>query len=245
MDDFTTFGASHLVMLAVFGAGVGPAVWLGRRHRGTPTGWRSSRGFAALLVAFMVPAQLVDLLPGQFDVATTLPLQLCDLAWVATAAALWTHHRYAVALTYFWGLVLTTQGLLTPALASAFPSPKFLTFWGMHLIVVWGAIYLAWGWGLGPRWRDYLTTVATTLAWMVSVYAFDVATGTNYGYLVEKPASSALDLLGPWPLYVAQQVVVVAVVWALMTYPWVRAARTRERSVAGPSGVPPTEAIQS
>ena len=197
VDDFTTFGTAHLVMLGVFVAGIGPAVWLGRRHRGTADGWRASRAVAVLLVAFMVPAQLVDLLPGQFDVATTLPLQLCDLAWVATAVALWTHHRYAVALTYFWGLVLTTQGILTPALASAFPSPKFLTFWGMHLIIVWGAIYLAWGWGLGPRWRDYATTVATTLAWMVGVYAVDVTFGLNYGYLVEKPASSLCSSTSP------------------------------------------------
>ena len=225
MDAFQTFGTAHLVMLAAFAAGVPPAVWLGSSRRRDPSAARrASRAVAVALVAFMVPAQAIDLLPGQFDFDTSLPIQLCDLAWVAAVVALWTHHRYAVALTYFWGLVLTTQAMLTPALDSPFPEPKFLTFWGMHLIVVWAAIYLTWGLRLTVRWRDYATTMATTAAWAVCVYAFDVATDTNYGFLVRKPEASVLDYLGPWPWYVLAEVAILATVWALMTWPWARGA---------------------
>lgn len=228
MDSFEPFGTSHLVMLGVLVAGIAPAVWLGRSRRDDQAaGRRTSRTVAVVLVGFMVPAQLIDLLPGQFSFSTTLPIQLCDLAWMATAVALWTHHRFPVALTYFWGLVLTTQAMLTPALDSPFPEPKFLTFWGMHLIVVWAAIYLTWGLRLTVRGRDYGTTVATTAAWAVLVYAFDVATDTNYGFLVRKPEASVLDYLGPWPWYVAAQVAIISTVWALMTWPWVRADRSR------------------
>lgn len=230
MDDFATFGASHWVMLGVFVAGTVPAVALGRAVRDDPARrLRRSRTAAVVLVGFMVPAQAVDLLPGQFDFGTSLPIQLCDLAWMATAVALWTHHRFPVALTYFWGLVLTTQGILTPALDSGFPSPKFVAFWGMHLLIVWAAVYLTFGLRLTVRWRDYATTVATTAVWAALVYAFDLATDTNYGFLVRKPESSVLDHLGPWPWYVLAEIAILATVWALMTWPW---HRGRDRGVA-------------
>lgn len=244
MDDFPTFGSQHLVMLCVAVAGLAPAVWLGRSRRDEAARRRTDRVLAVVLVVVLVPLQALDFLPGQYDVATTLPLQLCDLAAVAAVVALWTHHRWAVGLTYYWGLLLTTQGLLTPALDTAFPSVKFLGFWALHLLVVWAAVHLTWGVRLWPTWREYATTVATTLVWAGLVYLFDVATGTNYGFLIRKPDGSLLDALGPWPVYLAQLAVVVLVLWALMTLPW-SLVRTFSRRTSGVSGVPPTEAIQS
>ena len=223
MDTFETFGTSHLVMLAIFVLGIWPVVLLGRRVRGTDAAVRISRVVAIAIPAFTIPLQVIDFLPGEYNFETTLPIQLCDLAWIATAFALWTHHRYAVALTYYWGLVLTTQALITPALVEEFPSPKFIAFWGMHFLIVWAAIYLTWGLGIRPTWRGYRTTVATTLVWAVSVFTFNAITGTNYGFLNRKPSTpSILDYLGPWPLYVVLEVAIILTVWALITWPWTR-----------------------
>lgn len=223
---FETFGTTHWVMLAIFVAGIWPVVLLGRRVRGTDREPVVSRAFALAIPLFTVPMQVVDFLPGQFSINTTLPLQLCDLAWMAAVLALWTRHRFPVALTYFWGLVLTTQAMITPWLHADFPSPKFFGFWGMHFLIVWAAIYLVWGLGLAPRWRDYATTVGTTLVWMVSVYVINLGLGTNYGFVNEKPSTaSLLDVLGPWPVYLFAEIGIVATVWALMTWPWTARAR--------------------
>lgn len=229
---FTTFGTTHLVALAIFVVVIWPLVRLGRAQRGSDRALRFSRGFALAIPLFTIPMQVVDFLPANYDFATTLPLQLCDLAWLAAFVALWTHHRYAVALTYFWGLALTTQALITPWLNADFPHPKFLGFWGMHYLIVWAAIYLVWGLGLRPGWRDYATTVATTAIWAVGVFSFNLYAGTNYGFLNEKPSTaSILDYLGPWPAYVVAEIAIIAAVWALMTWPWVARAR-REGAVA-------------
>ena len=222
---FETFGTSHLLMLAIFLVGIWPVVALGRRVRGTPDEMRVSRVFALLIPCFTIPLQVIDFLPGNYDLQTTLPLQLCDFAWIAAVAALWTHRRTPVALTYFWGLALTTQALITPALNRDFPDPKFIAYWGMHLLIVWAAIFLTWGIGLHPTWRDYWRTVAITAAWAVTVFGFNLALGTNYGFLNRKPGTSVLDLLGPWPLYVVVEIALVAGVWALMTWPWERTRR--------------------
>lgn len=229
---FEPMGTSHLLMLGLFALGLVPAALLGRWVRRSGHQVAVSRAWAVVIVAVTVPLQTVDFLPGNFDLQTTLPLQLCDLALVATIVALWTRHPLAVALTYFWGLTLTTQALITPALVHDFPDPKFLGFWAMHLLIIWAAVYLIWGLRIRPTWRTYGTTVAVTVVWMISVFVFNLIADTNYGFVNRKPSTaSGLDLLPAWPWYVLIEVVVVASVWALLTWPWTRStSRTDRRS---------------
>ena len=238
--EFQTFGTSHLVMLALFAAGVWAVARIGRTLRGTPAERRFSRGFALAIPVFTIPLQVVDFLPGRYSFQTTLPLQLCDFAWLAVTYALRTHSRYAAALSYYWGITLTTQALATPALASDFPDPKFVAYWAMHILIVWAAVYLTWGLGLRPSWRGYRSTVLTTLAWAVAVFVFNAATGANYGFLNRKPTTpSVLDLMGPWPWYVALEVALVLSVWALMTWPWVRSSKPASLETRGITGTSP------
>ena len=225
-DRFTAYGTSHQVALAVLLAGIVVIVVFGRRHRGTPLAARLGRVFAVAVLAVTVPLQVLYFTPGYWDLQKTLPLQLCDLASMVAVYALWTRRRWAAAVTYFWGLTLTSQAMLTPDLAADFPDPVFLLFWAMHLLVVWAAVYVVWGLGLAPTWRTYVVAVAVTAVWAVTVFTFNVVAGTNYGYLNGKPAArSALDLLGPWPWYVLAEIAIVAVFWALITWPWAGRAR--------------------
>lgn len=212
----TQYGPTHLIPLALFVVGVVAAVLLGRRHAVVdgPTGF--SRTCALLIPATTVPFQVIDL-AYNFDIDVTLPLHLCDLAWIAATWALWTQHRFPVALTFFWGLTLTIQGVVTPSLNEDLPHPRYFAFWALHLLVVWAAIYLVIGLRKAPRWRDFGAAVATTLVWAVSTYAINVLADTNYGYLLRKPRTSVLDLLGPWPWYVAEEIAIVFLAWALMT----------------------------
>ena len=69
------------------------------------------------------------------------------------------------------------------------------------------------------------------MVWAIAVFAFNLVADTNYGYLNRLPKSaSLLDFLGPWPWYVVFEVVIVAAVWALLTWPWCR-AQQREPGV--------------
>src|SRR5262245_21211119 len=89
--DFDPFGTSHWVMLALFVVGIAPVVKLGRHVRRDADQERlTSRVFAVAIVCFTIPLQVVDFLPGRFEFQSTLPLQLCDLAWIAAVVALWT-----------------------------------------------------------------------------------------------------------------------------------------------------------
>jgi len=227
----TQYGATHLVPLAIFAVGLVLAVALGRRHASTDGPTRLSRTWALLIPVATVPLQIVDLVL-HFDVDVTLPLHLCDLAWIAATWALWTHRPFPVALTFFWGLTLTVQGIVTPSLDEDLPHPRYFAFWALHLLIVWAAAYLVAGLRLVPRWRDYGAAVAATLAWALTAYLFNLAADTNYGYLMRKPQRSLLDLLGPWPWYVAAEIAIILTVWAAMT---AGARRWARRSRAGSS----------
>jgi hypothetical integral membrane protein (TIGR02206 family) len=220
---FAPYGYSHWAALAIFVAGTIGLVKLGRAQRNTPAARNFSRIFAVVVFVFPLPLVLYSMLPRQWDLANSLPLQLCDLAWMAAVCALWTQRAWAYALTYYWGLTLTSQALLTPALQFDFPHLEFIMFWAMHWLIVWAAIYLTWGLGQRPGWHSYRFTVAVTVIWAVSMLWFNSRFGTNYGFLNEKPpVKSLLDLLGDWPWYLASELVIGLTVWALMTWPWVR-----------------------
>ncbi|MDQ4109821.1 MAG: TIGR02206 family membrane protein [Actinomycetota bacterium] len=210
------YGVTHLVPLSLLTAGIVAVVWLGRRQRTEAKPSRFSRGFALAIPLTTIPLQAHEWVTD-FDLFIDLPIHLCDLAWMAAAIALWTHHPYPTALTCFWGLTLTTQAVLTPDVMD-FPEISYITFWGMHLMTVLAAVYLVVGLKLLPRWRDYGWAIATTAAWAVAAYVLNLVIDANYGYLRYKPASgSILDLLGPWPIYVFNEIVIIASVWALLT----------------------------
>jgi hypothetical integral membrane protein (TIGR02206 family) len=239
-ERFQAFSGQHYLLLAIFVLGLVAAVLWGRGHRGSDREQGRRRALAVAVAAVAVAMQGYQLTPDDFSLGTSLPFQLCDVATVAAVVALWTRSRRAAAFTYYVGLSLTIQGVLTPSLAEAFPHPRFFGFWALHFLVVWAAVYLTWGLGLRPSWRLYWFTVAATAGWAATAYVFNVVAGTNYGYLNRKPASaSALDLLGPWPWYVAAEIGLVFVGWALMTLPWQLAGQLRARSRrTSPRGTP-------
>ena len=229
-QEFSAYGPSHLAVLAVFVVGATLLVLVGRRL----TEERArilSRVLAGLLVAVFCVALVYKLIRP--DIQTSIPIQLCDVAELMAAYALWTQRPWACAVTYYWGLFLSSQALLTPDIgtpaegAPDFPHHLFVTFFALHVLVVWAAVYLTWGRRIHPDWRSFRFTVAITLVWVALTFTFNLIAGTNYGYLNGKPAAaSVLDLLGPWPVYLFIEVTVVIGVWALMTWPWER-ARTR------------------
>ncbi|MBW0019963.1 MAG: TIGR02206 family membrane protein [Mycobacterium sp.] len=228
---FVAYGLSHWIVLLVFAIGSAALVWIGRRQTDSQARVLG-RVLGALTVTIFGVALVYKLIQPSID--HSVPLQLCDLAELTAAYALWSHRKWAFALTYYWGLPLSSQALITPDLNGPdFPSHGFLTFFALHLLVVWAAIYLTWGYGMRPGWRNYRFAVITTLAWGAFTFGFNTIAGTDYGFLNRKPLNaSVLDVLGPWPYYVLAEIVIVGAVWALMTWPWELKRRTA-RSVQG------------
>lgn len=221
---FEPYGSSYWAAIALFVVGAVGAVWLGRRQTdvqarrfGRVVGAATGLIYLAVLIYTLVPP----------TVERSVPLRLTDLATVAAACALWSQRHWAYALTYYWGLVLSAQALISPVLVGPdFPHYSFLAFWAIHLLVVWAAIYLTWGRGMRPGWRSLRLVVAVTAVWAAVTFVFNRIADTNYGFLNGKPVTaSLLDVLGPWPVYIFSATALIVSAWVLMTLPWVRMRR--------------------
>jgi hypothetical integral membrane protein (TIGR02206 family) len=220
---FRAYSPSHLVVLAIFVAGVIALLlagtWLPQRRVSRLVSRRVSVALAVANVVFGVTSTLTALVP--FSARDSLPLQICDLAWVFVAWGLLTLHPVATALAYYWGLTLSLQALVQPTLSEPFPDPEFFVFWAKHVLIVWGAVYLTLSLRHGPDWASYRRAVAWTFCWLVAVLCLNAALGSNYGYVSAKPSeATVLDLLGPWPVFVVVEMLIVGGGWAAITLPW-------------------------
>lgn len=199
---------------------------VGPRVRGRPAERRVAVALAVANLAFGAWSTVLGLLP--FVARTSLPLQICGFAWIVVAWALLRRGPTATALTYYWGLTLTVQALLQPTLTQPFPEAEFFAFWGKHVSIVWGAVYLTLALRHGPDWSGYRRALGWTSAWLVVVLAVNPVLGADYGYVSRKPSQgTVLDLFGPWPAYVVVEALVVAAGWALITLPWTGVPRRR------------------
>jgi hypothetical integral membrane protein (TIGR02206 family) len=155
-----------------------------------------------------------------------LPLQLCDVAvWMAVGAC-FHPVRWLVELAYYVGIAGAGMALITPDLWSPWPSYPAIYFFVAHGGIVVAVSVLVFGGiahpGRRPPWRafGFLLALSAVLA------AVDAFTGANYMYLRRKPKNaSLLNVLGPWPVYIATGAVVALGLFWLLWIP-MRASAT-------------------
>jgi hypothetical integral membrane protein (TIGR02206 family) len=237
---FVLFGPAHLVVLVLTAAKAVFLAWLGRRIRrnaarraplasevcqcdpeSEPRALRlMRRAFAIGMFVLLVPMQLVTLLPEHFLIGRSLPLQICDIAWMLAIYALWTKSRWAFALVYYWGLTATVLAMITPDLQHGFPSFYFLLFYLGHGSVVVAAVFLCWGVGLRPTWRLYRLTALITILYTVCIYVVNSILGTNFFCANGKPPGTMLDYFGPYPMYIVVSAAIALAAWAALTWPF-------------------------
>ena len=160
---FAPYGFAHWTVLALTVIGAVLLVRLGRRLRDTPQEQTFTRGFAVVQLAVTLGFMTFWLIPPFFDLNQSIPLHLSDVLRFVVAYALWSRRPWALAVTYYWGLTLNPQALLTPDLHPGIaPVLEFASYWSQHMLVMWAAIYLTWGLGLHPNWRSYRLALAFT-----------------------------------------------------------------------------------
>lgn len=227
------FAPDHLLALLVVAV---CAIVLVVAARKTPGPW--IRVAAMVLAVVLVGAEigwwifLATTGSSDYQLASALPLQLCDAAIFIGAVALVLRTQILVEITYFWGLAGTLQALLTPDLPQGFPSFPYFQYYVAHGGIVIAALLLVFGMRLRPRRDAIWRVIAITLVYVAFVGAVDAATGLNYMYLRAKPATASLfDLMGPWPWYLVVATAVGVALFLVLDAPF-RARRAIESRAA-------------
>jgi hypothetical integral membrane protein (TIGR02206 family) len=182
-------------------------------------------GPIAAIIAFTIVVAELSWQPyvlanHSWSVAASLPVQLCDVGGFVAAAALLWRQLVLVEVAYFWGLGGTLQAVLTPDLKDHFPSFPYVQFYVTHDLVILAALFLVVGLGLLPRPGAVRRTYLLTLGFAVVVGLIDLVTGGNYMYLRVPAPGSLLEVMGPWPWYIATGAVLTLVVLVTLDAPF-------------------------
>jgi len=166
---------------------------------------------------------------GWFGIASALPMHLCDWAAIAAIVTLIVPNQSGYELAYFWALTGTLQAMLTPQLSLGWPDLRFVVFFGFHCGVIAAVLYMTLGLKMRPfpasiprvaAWTLFYGAAAATVDWL-----FDV----NFGFLRAKSTNpSVLDLLSPWPWYIAELVPIGFVLILILYAPFFIADRFRQ-----------------
>lgn len=232
------YGAAHLTMLALLVVAAIALVLWSRRSAPLRVD-RVLRIAGWLLLANAVFWTVWGLMPWAWNLHESLPLHYSDALRFLVPLALIAQARWAIVVSWFWGLSLNLQSVLTPDVNYFVWVPlEFAQYWIAHGAGLLAPVVLIWGLGYRPTWRGYGLAYAATVGWAVIAFTGNALTGANYGYLNRAPdGASILDLLGPWPQYLLVEAVLIAAVWALMTWPWVEHDRRAGTPLTGRGGL--------
>ena len=208
--------AEHLAALAATAA-VSALLVAGARRHGPAFSRPARLVLGAVILAGFATEQLAYAERGLWSARLNLPFQLSDAVTLVSVAALWRPRPALVELVYYWAFAATLQALLTPDLRQAYPDVLYFTYFTTHGGALVAACLLVLGERRRPRAGSALRAFAVTAGFAVLAAVATLATGGNYLFLRRKPAGgSLLDMMGPWPVYIAAAAALGLVLFLLL-----------------------------
>ena len=200
--------------------------WYARQYLSPKRQLNLARFMAAAISVTVVVWSLYRLFAGEFNWSKDLPLDLCNLIALLIVVLMWNPTLAKHELLYFLVLSGTLQGTITPNLDDTFPHYNFLKYWVVHAGLVVYMVYSCVVFRLYPRFRGIFRAYIWMNVYAVVMMAYNLAAGTNYFYLMEKPPMpSLLDYVGPWPWYLLTGQAVGLILFWVSWLPFVRLSR--------------------
>ena len=238
-SEFQTFGTPHLVVmgLTLFLAVV--LSMLARRNQGGRRAGTIGYLLAAVLLVNDVTAGGYRLMQSGLDhfIRYYLPLHICGVANLVTAATLIFRNQRTYEIAYFWGLVGSANAVITPgAIETGFPSWRFMQYFIIHSGIVIGVLYATWGRGMRPTLAGLFRAFVMLNVFALAVGIINLLLGSNYMYLSSPPWGTVSPFFfAPWPWYIPILDALALVLFFVVYLP-VYLANRRRLKTARPGG---------
>ena len=175
----TPYGLEHVGVLTLLAlASVALVLVVRRSESATVDRWLRRAGW--VLLANSLLWLLWGLMPWAWNLEESLPLHYSDALRIIVPIAMITQAHWAIVISWFWGLTLNLQSVLTPDVNYFVWVPlEFAQYWIAHGMGVVVPVVLVWGLGYRPTWRGYGLAYAATVAWAVIAFTGNALTGAN------------------------------------------------------------------
>ncbi|MCI4671223.1 MAG: TIGR02206 family membrane protein [Bacteroidia bacterium] len=201
--DFVLFGTQHLIVLALMVMLSMGLPLFSRRFLQHSQKVKLARGMALLISFWVIIYDVILIYLGKFNYKTDLPLDICNLMGLLLPLFMWNPSKKIFPYFYFIILSGTFQAVLTPHLYNGFPNFIFLKYWFVHAGLIVFIIYVAGAFGYKVSLKDLWRAFLVIQLYVLGMYGVNYLLGSNYVYIMHKPpTASALDYLGPWPVYI-------------------------------------------
>lgn len=175
-------------------------------------------GIAIVLAVAQLAKIPLNIYVGIFEVSRDVPLHMCNflpfiLIWVYAAKS-----RVVWATTFFWVILGVSQANFTPSVEYSLFHYDAIRYWLVHLFPILLALYpaIVWKWTL--ELKDVFRTVIVLNGIAIIIYFINLALGSNYLYIMEKPPGTTFfSILPPWPTYILILEGII-VVWSLLLW---------------------------
>lgn len=148
-----------------------------------------------------------------------LPLHVCGMTVLLSAATLLWRGRFTYELLYFWGLAGAANAMVTPELTEGFPHYVFFQYFLSHGGIVAAALFATWGLGMRPTLRSLVRAFVAMNAMAAAIACVNLVLDSNYMYLCEAPVTASPFLFLPWPWYILWLEVLALVFFGLLYLP--------------------------
>lgn len=215
---FELFGVPHLIAIAAVIGFILVIVF--RRKKMSEKEKRNWRyGMAAALVLNECSWHFWNLYHGIWNIQEHLPLHLCSvLIWLG--AYMLIKRNYTIfEFAFLLGIPGALQAILTPDLGQfTFPHIRYYQIFISHGLIIASTLYMAFVEGFRPTTRSIVRVLIFSNVYMAAVGLVNWAVGGNYLFIAHKPVTaSLLDMLPPWPYYIAI-IELLGIVFCLLMY---------------------------
>jgi len=230
-ENFQTFNTEHGLLLLILVVCTALLIMMAKRLRA------SQEFFLRMILCAVVWGQEIALYSyrvsdGSLQLAEHLPLHMCSLSVLLIPIMLYKKHRSLFVVLYFWGMGGATQALLTPTVDANTTTFLFYQFFLSHSLIVAGVLYPIFVFSFRLQLHDVWKAIKATLLLLPCVGVVNWAVGGNYFYLAHKPdADTLLNVLGPWPVYIAPLILVGVLIFGILylPFPLLRFLRTKQQ----------------